>query len=126
MKREMLDAIKGRFNGIEENKYAAIATLVDPHFKDKFFSGYEQRENAKLLLMEELKKELDTREERPVSLEPTERPCKRQKIWEVCAEIIEESGGRVTDEKPEQELYLSEPLIELEVDTCLWWGDNAK
>ena len=37
MKREILDAIKRRFNGIEEYKYAAIATLVDPHFKDKSF-----------------------------------------------------------------------------------------
>uniref|UniRef100_A0A1X7SF13 Uncharacterized protein n=1 Tax=Amphimedon queenslandica TaxID=400682 RepID=A0A1X7SF13_AMPQE len=71
-------------------------------------------------------KELDTREERPVSLEPSERPCKRQKIWEVCTEIIEESGGSVTSEKPELELYLSEPLIELEVDTCRWWGDTKR
>lgn len=34
---EMADAIKRRFNGIEGNKHVAIATLINPHFKDKFF-----------------------------------------------------------------------------------------
>ena len=33
MKKEMLKSLKRRFNGIEENKYVVIATLLDPRFK---------------------------------------------------------------------------------------------
>lgn len=85
MKKEMLDAIKRRFHGIKDNKHVAIATLVDPHIKDKFFSGHEQRENVKLMLADELKKIDENRElTQCISLEePTqdeESPSKRQKI----------------------------------------------
>ena len=93
----MLKSLKRRFNGIEENKYVVIATLLDPRFKDKFYSGHEQRENAKLLLKQELEKiseDMCT----GLTLEPREEPSpsKKQKIWDIFTEIIEESGASIS------------------------------
>ena len=126
MKKEMLKSLKRRFNGIEENKYVVIATLLDPRFKDKFFSGHEQRENAKLLLKQELEKISEDRCT-GLTLEPREEPpSKKQKIWDIFAEIIEESGASISkDDKPEIETYLSEPLIDFSVNCYSWWADNA-
>ena len=39
MKSEMLASLKRRFSDIEKSKCLVIATLFDPRFKDKFFSG---------------------------------------------------------------------------------------
>ena len=39
MKAELLKSLKTRFAGIEENKQLAVATMLDPRFKDKFFLG---------------------------------------------------------------------------------------
>ena len=123
MKKEMLKSLKRRFNGIEENKYVVIATLLDPRFKDKFFSGHEQRENAKLLLKQELEKISEDRCT-GLTLEPREEPpSKKQKIWDIFAEIIEESGASISkDDKPEIETYLSEPLIDFSVNCYSWWA----
>ena len=37
MKKEMTTSLKSRFAGIEENQLLAIATVLDPRFKDKYF-----------------------------------------------------------------------------------------
>ena len=37
MKAELLKSLKTRFAGIEENKQLAVATMLDPRFKDNFF-----------------------------------------------------------------------------------------
>ena len=39
MKSEMLASLKRRFSDTEKSKCLVIATLLDPRFKDKFFSG---------------------------------------------------------------------------------------
>ena len=39
MKAQLLHSLKSRFSGIEENKELSLATILDPRFKDKFFSG---------------------------------------------------------------------------------------
>ena len=39
MKSEMLASLKRMFSDTEKNKCLVIATLIDPRFKDKFFSG---------------------------------------------------------------------------------------
>ena len=36
MKFEMLKSLKTRYAAVEENEYLAIATALDPRFKDKF------------------------------------------------------------------------------------------
>ena len=39
MKNKMLDSLRSRFNDIEEKDFLVIATLLDPRYKDKFFSS---------------------------------------------------------------------------------------
>ena len=39
MKAQLLHSLKSRFSGIEENKELSLATILDPRFKDEFFSG---------------------------------------------------------------------------------------
>ena len=51
MKKEMLSSLNRRFRDIENNETLVLATLLDPCFKDKFFSGIIAREQAKLLLI---------------------------------------------------------------------------
>ena len=54
MKREMLHSLEQRFCDIEESQHLLLASLLDPCFKDRFFSGPEQRQKAKTLLLGEL------------------------------------------------------------------------
>ena len=39
MKREMLRSLRERYRQMESNEFYAIATLLDPWFKQKVFSG---------------------------------------------------------------------------------------
>ena len=50
MKSEMLKSLKTRYAAVEENEYLAIATTLDPRFKDKYFSGPSERAAARQLL----------------------------------------------------------------------------
>ena len=50
MKRELLTSLTRRYCDVESNELLVIATLIDPSFKDKFFSGAIHRANAKDLL----------------------------------------------------------------------------
>ena len=54
MKKEMTMPLKPRFARIEENKLLAIATILDPRFKDKFFWSSIIRATIQEMLEEEL------------------------------------------------------------------------
>jgi len=43
MKREMLKSLRECYNYLESNEYYAIATLLDPHFKQKIFPHLHQQ-----------------------------------------------------------------------------------
>ena len=47
MKAEMLQSIERRFADVEEKEVIVLATIIDPRFKDKFFSGAVNCQNAK-------------------------------------------------------------------------------
>ncbi len=49
MKKEMLKSLEKRFEHVETNEYTALATLLDPRFKNKFFTGTSEQENVKML-----------------------------------------------------------------------------
>ena len=51
MKREMLRSLKERYKHMESNKYYAIATLLDPRFKQEVFSLSSSAALAKQMLM---------------------------------------------------------------------------
>ena len=39
MKSEMLESLQRRFSNIEETDFLVLSTMLDPRFKDKFFSS---------------------------------------------------------------------------------------
>ena len=59
MKKVMIKSLKTRFAGVEENKLLSIATIVNPHFKDKFFSGNIIKTTVSEMLEEEIQKTID-------------------------------------------------------------------
>ena len=127
MKAEMLKSLKTRFANVEENEHLVMATLLDPRFKDKFFSGPEERAAARQLL-EKKKSELGgdlsaaTRDPCP----SPKRPC--TDLWQSFSEILEEAGASPTEFNPELDIdkYLSEPLIAFHRSNCYtWWTENS-
>jgi len=58
MKNEMVKSVKGRFAGIEDNYLLSVATIVDPRFKDRFFSSNISKSIAKEAAQKELRKVL--------------------------------------------------------------------
>ena len=51
MKREMLKSLKDRYKHMESNEYYAIATLLDPRFKQRVFSSSSSAALAKQMLL---------------------------------------------------------------------------
>jgi len=143
--REMLRSLEQRFCDIEENQHLLLASLLDPHFTDRFFSGPEQCQKAKILLLEELeednqkvykgeiieKKDSGEEEELEDSLtEPASKHVETTELWKSFQEIIEESGSQVdsgssTNISSLVDQYLREPLIEFHQSNCYsWWKEN--
>jgi len=54
MKADMLKSLNNRYDCVEQEDVLAIATLLDPCFKDKFFSDAEAKTTAHQLLIEQM------------------------------------------------------------------------
>lgn len=55
IKGTLAEAVKKRFNDMEKNPLYCIATVLDPRYKDRFFSNINPTE-AKEMVMQELQK----------------------------------------------------------------------
>ena len=53
MKREMLISLQTHYNDVESNKFFALATVLDPWFKQKVFSSATSAAMAKQMLISE-------------------------------------------------------------------------
>ena len=60
MKQQMLTSLNSRYKDVESNAPLVLATLHDPCFKDKFFSGAVERANARELLDQKVAEVTDT------------------------------------------------------------------
>ncbi|XP_016369499.1 zinc finger BED domain-containing protein 4-like [Sinocyclocheilus rhinocerous] len=56
MKSTLLDALQRRFSNMEQNPLYCIASLLDPRYKDQFFSNTDTASQAKEMLILELQK----------------------------------------------------------------------
>ena len=54
MKAQILHSLRSRFAGVEDRKELALATILDPRFKDKFFGGNIIKVTTKEWLLEEM------------------------------------------------------------------------
>ena len=51
MKADMLQSLNDRYDGVEEEEVLAVATILDPRFKDKFFSTTNAKATAREMLI---------------------------------------------------------------------------
>ncbi|RXN39558.1 zinc finger BED domain-containing 4-like protein [Labeo rohita] len=56
MKSTLLDALQRRFSNMEQNPLYCIASLLDPRYKDRFYSNTDTARQAKEMLILELQK----------------------------------------------------------------------
>ena len=129
MKEEMLSLLNRRYSGIESNESLVLAMILDPCFKDKFFSGIMERADAKVLLETKVAETL-TSSTVSTSAEATEPPEKRAKtdITKVFDEIIEEAGASTgnTSASSLVDTYLAEPLLPYHSGNAYtWWKENG-
>ena len=130
MKKEMLDSLNRRFENVETNESLAVATLLDPCFKDKFFTGVTNRTNAKAILSTTLQEYENSHSKRNTSLE--EPPSKRPKtaVIKCLADILEEENELTSESSDSQQTlgnYLSEPLVPYQAGSAFtWWNENKK
>ena len=135
MKQEMNASLERRFSDAEENENLLIATILDPRFKEKFFTGPTIVEKVISLVRDKIcdltrqhKEDNCEHEEdnRDHEVGPSsKRPCIG--IWKHFSDILEEAGASVSNESRLQELdtYLAEPLIKFGRESCYtWWATN--
>ena len=111
MKAEMKSSLMRRYAYVEENEKLAIATILDPRFKDKFFTNLSVKNSIKALVRE---KTLDHTSDLSAQIEidltelPSKRPCLN--VLKTFSEILEEEGTSFTSDISSQEFdtYLGE------------------
>ena len=76
MKRKMLDSLNQRFADIEDIDFLALATLLDPRYKDKFFTTSSSCQYAKEMLLSEYTYFLEDCEADETDEPPAKRPAR--------------------------------------------------
>ena len=128
MKGELLKSLKSRFAGIEERKELCLGTLLDPRFKDKFFSGNIIKVTVREMLVYEMSSSLVTAAEEHGPSQPKRTcPLKSSVFLDVISEIITDSNGDTPSTTTEVEKFLSESLLDYKTgNPYIWWGQNNK
>ena len=119
MKRKMLDSPNQRFADIEDVDFLALATLLDPRYKEKFFTSSSSRRHAKEMLLSEYAYFLEDCEADKTDEPPAKRPARDDdddpnKLWGCLSEIISESSSSTPEEETEIweiNQYVSAPLL---------------
>ena len=126
MKTETKTSLERRLADADGNKRLLVATIMDPRFKEKFFSGLIVAERAKSLVGEKILSPTTGSENKNAGLEPSpKRLCTG--LWKRFSDILEEAGASVSNESGSQKLdaYLAETLITLGRESCYnWWANN--
>ncbi len=127
MKKEMLSSLNRRFRDIESNETLTLVTLLDPCFKDKFFSSIVEREDAKLLLIAKVDDILSNIEPPEIVEPPEKRP--RTSVMKYFDEILEESTSNSSSSPSSTsivEQYLAEPTVHYHKSNAFtWWANNS-
>ncbi|XP_026087257.1 zinc finger BED domain-containing protein 4-like [Carassius auratus] len=132
MKGTLAAAVRRRFSDVEEQPLYSIATLLDPRYKNLFFSNTNTAANAKEMLMRELLR--SSREEENHDLhEPPARKSRRDQASSRLDSIFDE----IADEQApvslnraqvgstaQLETYLGETTISREDKPLQYWAVN--
>jgi len=128
----MIQSLKSRFAGIEDNQLFSVATLTDPRFKDWFFGSNIAKASAKDMLQEQLTKELGSTEsaDNLTTADRTNPPLpkrhKNNSLLEVFSDIIDTSNAETTSSASKLECYLREPVLDYKMGKPFAWWANHK
>ena len=133
MKDEILKSLQKRFSDITDNYSLVLATLLDPRFKDKFFSDTSERSFARGLLQEKCHELLlETKSDPDSCAEDTCPPSPKRPqslLWRSFSDILKETGSCSASSKTPSNIdhYLSEPVIDFHQASCdSWWMENNR
>lgn len=132
----MLRSLKERYRDMESNEHYAIATLLDPRFKQKVFSSSASAALAKQMLiaaheaLEEEEEDCIPKRPRLESDSSTGMPGNKKKsslLWKFCDELMDENCETVSSPESTQSVvdaYLKEPNQPRKSDPLLYWKRN--
>ncbi|XP_077063451.1 zinc finger BED domain-containing protein 4-like [Siphateles boraxobius] len=140
MKSTLLDAVNRRFNDVESEPLYSVATLLDPRYKDRYFTNADTLRLGKEALLAEVGKMeevLKTTSETSASDSETADKTPRMEalgtstssLGSIFNEILEENQVLpvpkiTTSAQIQVETYLSEANIPRSDDPLLYWKVN--
>ena len=135
MKREMLKSLKDRHKHMESNEYYAIATLLDPRFKQRVFSSSSLVALAKQMLIAEYEQlemeEISNFSPKSARLDQDGTSVSAKKksslLWKYCDELMDTNSEIESSPESTQlviEKYLKEPTMSRKSDPFSYWKSN--
>ncbi|KAK0142029.1 Zinc finger BED domain-containing protein 4 [Merluccius polli] len=132
MKGTLAAAVTRRFSDVEEQPFYSIATLLDPRYKNRFFSNTNTTGNAKEMLMLELLGSSVEEEDHDLQEPPARKPCRDQassSLDSIFDEIADEGASVLLnraqlDSTAQLETYLGETTISREDKPLQYWAVN--
>ncbi|XP_052393278.1 zinc finger BED domain-containing protein 4-like [Carassius gibelio] len=147
MKTTLLEAVQKRFKTIENEPLYAVATLLDPRFKDRYFTGADSNKNAKDALTQEVEKMeaallsrttpkgAETVPENPhkaprLEAQPDSSSSRKSSLKGLFEEILqehdEERGASSTSTQVQNQIqtYLTEQTVPRSDSPFQYWGVN--
>ena len=129
MKEQMLTSLNRRYRNIETNEAVALATLLDPCFKDRCFSSSGDCARAKDILCEKVEELSGFCNE--ITREPVPKRPKTN-VVQYLSEILDEGEGRAEadtdtsyDTASTVDRYLADPLVPFQTGASYkWWNEN--
>ncbi|XP_041843803.1 zinc finger BED domain-containing protein 4-like [Melanotaenia boesemani] len=132
-KDTLLEAVTRRFADIEEEPLYSLATLIDPRYKDRFYSEDLKTNTHRLLvglMTQATQRSPKQRPEADSTGEPAEKVPRPGSLSSVFGEILgEESRHQVLTENAtpsEMIIYLSEPTISRSASPLEYWKANKE
>ncbi|KAJ4945993.1 hypothetical protein JOQ06_023671, partial [Pogonophryne albipinna] len=132
MKSTLLEAVETRFAEVEEEPLYSIATLVDPRYKDRFFTKSDNLRLATDNLILEVAKIERAASEEPEAAEPMRKTPRQEassSLGSVLDEILEENQLEArsvsTSADVQVQTYLSEQTSPRKSNPLHYWKDNA-
>ncbi|XP_035984217.1 zinc finger BED domain-containing protein 4-like [Fundulus heteroclitus] len=131
-KAALLEAVQNRFSDIQSKRLYTIATVLDPRYKDRYFSDALKPQIRGLLsdvLATGQEQQNGEASLEATGSEPPEKVPRAGSLNAMYAELLDEDGehggGDISSSTSSQmNLYLSEPVIPRSGQPLVFWRDN--
>ncbi len=124
---EVHQQLLARFSTVEKDRVLALASLMDPRFKQFSFRDADHKRAAISLLKDEVT--LESRSvEQVLSSEPADKD--KSDVWRYLDNQVKKKVARYSllDDEGEREvnLYFAEPLLPRDEDPFKWWQTEKR